>query len=264
MNYGISTELKIIKSYDNKTFNQLNNFQKEIITRMFPKVKDGDIISCKKFKNSISKPDIVFYVGGMVSYVSVKSGSADGMHIEEIRTFIWFLRRLGISIRTQKILLLYHYGDGTLDGSGKRRMLLDEIVYKYKDLIAYANNELKAPEIVLACLIRFVFKGSSNMGKPIDYLFFGDETYGVLCSKNDLTNFVLSRNYSHLSTMHVGPLTIQPYLRDINNVSKYKYKRDMVQIKWRYLLTDLQKANSMKHIIYEKMKDSPYYDIYKE
>lgn len=264
MNYGITTELKIINSYNNKKFSELNLFQRKIILTMFPRVKEEDIILCKKFKNSISKPDIVFYVGGEVIYVSVKSGSADGMHIEQIRTFILFLRKLGISIKTQKILLLYHYGDGTLDGSGKKRMLHNEIAYKYKDLIEFANDELKAPEIVLACLIRFVFKGSSKMGKPIDYIFFGDETYGVLCSKNDLTNFVLSRNYSHLSTMHVGPLTIQPYLRDINNISKHKYKRDMVQIKWRYLLTDLQKANSMKQIIYEKMKDSPYYDIYKE
>ena len=72
-------------------------------------------------------------------------------------------------------------------------MLHDEIVYKYKELIEYANNELKAPEIVLACLIRFVFKGSSNMGKPIDYLFFGDETYGVLFRRKGQTTEGLCR-----------------------------------------------------------------------
>jgi hypothetical protein len=141
-----------------------------------------------------------------------------------------------VSIKTQKILLLYHYGDGTLDGSGEKRMLHNEIAYKYKDYIDYATEELKKPEIVLACLSRFVFIGTNSSRKSVDFIYFGDENYGVICSKNDLTNFVLSRNYSHLKTMHIGPMTIQPYLRDINNVSKHKYKRNFVQVKWRYYL----------------------------
>ena len=264
MNSGLTIERRIAKSYNEKYFKELNPFQKEILLKMYPQIQEKDLIKCKGYYFSKAKPDIQFIVNDEIKYVSIKSGRSDGMHIEEIKTFILFLRSLGVSIKTQKILLLYHYGDGTLNGTGKTRMLHNEIAFKYKELIEYATEELKTPEIIIPCLNRFMFTGTNLKRKSVDFIYFGDETYGILCSKNDLTNFVISRNYSHLKTMHIGPMTIQPYLRDVNRVSEHEYKRDMVQIKWHYLLTDLQKANTMKYLICKNLIQNPYYDYFKE
>ena len=262
MNKGLMAELDFKASFNGKIFKNLNLFQKEFMCELFPNIKLDDFIICKKYHKEFAKPDVVISVNDMERFISIKSGSSDGMHIEDIKTFILFLRSIGVSSKTQKILLLYHYGDGTLDGTGQKRMLHNEIAYKYKDLIEFANRELSSPKIIVECLNRFVFQGTNNFMKSIDFLYYGDGIYGVYCSKNDLSNFVLSRDYSHLKTMHIGPMSIQPYLRDVDFKSKNQYKRHKVQIKWHYLLTDIEKTNSLKKITEKRLKYNPFYNYF--
>ena len=254
MTTGYKNELNIANSYHNKQFSNLNDFQQQIIKRIFPKVNDETIIQCFLSSNKIGKPDIYFVVDGEYKFISIKSGITDSMHFESIKSFILFLRGLGVSVKTQKILLLYHYGDGTMDGTGSKRMLYDELVLKNRENIDFATKELAKYEIVLASLNRFVFCGTDNCQNEVDYIYYGDEKYGVLCSREDLTNFVIGKNYSHYKTMHIGPMSIQPYLRDPDRISKHPYKRDIVQIKWHYLLTDLEIANSKSRYYSWKVK----------
>ena len=96
----------------------------------------------------ISKGDVYLQINSEIKYLSIKSGNTDSMHFESIVSFIWFFRKLGVSEKTQKILLLFHYGDGTLDGTGSRRMLFEELYIKYKYLIEFASKELNSKEIV--------------------------------------------------------------------------------------------------------------------
>lgn len=245
MNRGIKNEINIVNSYNGKKFMELSSFQKSVINTLFENVDEKSIIKAS-LCDRIAKPDIYINVDGKIKYISIKSGVTDSIHFEDVKKFILFFRSLGVSEKTQKILLFYHYGDGTLNGTGTRRMLYDELYIKYKNLITFATNELSKPEIVYACLERFVSNGTGSRNYQVDYFYYGDEHYGVLCSKKDLYDFVLSRNYDHYRTMHVGPLTFQPYLRDVNNISVNKYKREMVQVKWHYFLTDLQKALARK------------------
>ena len=256
MNQGQRNEFNIANSYHDKTFSNLNDFQKGIIRSMYPNIDEASCIQCFVSTNKIGKPDIYFVVNGEYKFWSIKSGITDSVHFESIKSFILFLRSLGVSVKTQKILLLFHYGDGTLDGTGNQRMLYDELVLKNRDNINYANKELAKYEIVEAALNRFVFCGTENNANEVDYIYYGDEKYGVLCSRDELTNFVLSKNYSHYKTMHIGPMSIQPYLRDPNRVSRHPYKRDIVQIKWHYLLTDLEIATTKSQ--YYKWKNSQF------
>lgn len=264
MNNGLIIERNFKSVYNGKLFENLNYFQKKFILELFPNISKKDFIICKKYNKEFAKPDITISCNKLEKFISIKSGSSDGMHIEDIKSFILFLRNLGVSTETQKILLLYHYGDGTLDGTGKKRMLHNEIVFKYRNLIEFANKELADTRIVLECLKRFVLQGTSEFMRQIDYIYYGDENYGVYCSKCDLANFIISRDYSHLKTLHIGPMTIQPYLRDVDNKSKNIYKRHKVQIKWHYLLTDIEKVNSMKRITNYKLRSNKYFNFFKD
>ena len=55
---------------------------------------------------------------GNRKYISLKSGKADEIAQEGIKNFVLYLRKCGLSKRSQKTILLYHFGDGTNDGSG--------------------------------------------------------------------------------------------------------------------------------------------------
>ena len=179
-------------------------------------------------------------------YISVKSGRSDSMHFESIKDFIIFLRKFGISIQTQKTILFFHYGDGTLDGTGNKRIGVEELISNYYHHIKLANYELNNKNILLDCLDRFVFKGNEYRKVFADYIYFGNKTSGVICSKEEIIKFVLSRKYDHIRTLHIGPMTIQPYLRDIKRISKNLYKRNMIQVKWSYLLSDMQRIDSKR------------------
>ena len=58
----------------------------------------------------ISKGDVYLQINNEIKYLSIKSGNTDSMHFESIVSFILFFRKLGVSEKTQKILLLFHYG----------------------------------------------------------------------------------------------------------------------------------------------------------
>ena len=60
-------------------------------------------------------------------------------------------RQFGISIETQKTLLLYQYGDGTMDGTGTKRMNYHEVFDWLHTHIEKANEELNGKfDIILS------------------------------------------------------------------------------------------------------------------
>lgn len=244
MERGKINEENIINVYNNKKYRDLTQFQKNIIKELFKNVKDDDLIT-SDICNRFSKPDIYFEINNERKNISIKSGRSDSMHFESLKSFILFLRGLGVSKETQKTIILFHFGDGTLDGTGANRLNFEKIIAEYSEHIRKANNEINSPLIVLEALNRFVFNGIEARKVYTDYIYFGDEDYGVLCSKEKLINFVLSKKYYHIKTLHFGPLTVQPYLRDVERKSRNTYKRYIVQIKWHYLLSDMQRINSI-------------------
>ena len=139
-----------------------------------------------------------------------------------------------------KLLKQFYYFDGTLNGTGETRLLFEDLFPLLNKRIQLANIELNQKEIVEELIDRFIFNGIESKILSVDYILHGNQNYGVLCSKEKIKKFILNKNYNHVRTLHVGPLTIQPFLRDIHDVSKNKYKREYVQIKWHYMASDLE------------------------
>ena len=243
MQKGRDIEKNIVNSYDNKIFKELNDFQKSIIKTLFDNVTNYDRIEAGSL-SEMYKPDIYLKIGNTIKYVSIKSGRSDSIHFEGIKSFILYLRNKGVSLKTQKIILLFHYGDGTFDGSGGRRYEFNKIIEKMGDLLDEANAELDKKELITDLMYRFVFRGFREDEPCTDLIYFGDDNYGEYATRENIIKYVINKRYIHIKTLHVGPMTIQPYLRDVLRVSKHPEKREQIQVKWHYLLTDIQYVNN--------------------
>lgn len=244
-NKGFDIELDIIDEINGKKYSELNDFMKECIKFMFPKVKNKDIITAYKY-DVHAKTDIIISVNNQEKGVSIKSGNAKQVHEEGIKSFVFFLRSLNISQETQKTILYYHYGDLTMTGTGQRRFDYEQLQQMMAGPIKVANMELNNPEIIRKTVERFLFTGGYESTKAVDYIIFGNERYGSIASKEEIIKYALLKNTSYLNSLHIGPIIIRPKLRDIHFASMYQYKRDIVCGSWKELLGDVMKISNLR------------------
>lgn len=242
INNGFNNEYEIVNAINGSKFIDLPIFLKYVVKYIFKNVSDKDIFYSRLCERT-SKPDISIKWNDKIVYISIKSGKSDSIHFEKINDFIDYLNTRNISKETQETIKLFHYGDGTTDGSGQRRMWFDELFPLLSERIKVANDELNSFGIREDLIDRFLFNGIEAKKISVDYILFGNSEYGLICSKENVRKFLLRKNYNHISTLHVGPFTLQPFLRDVNRISKNIYKREYIQVKWHYMLSDLQYIN---------------------
>jgi hypothetical protein len=208
INPGIENENKIIEAINGKKLEDLDpNFQ-EPIKGMYKYHKEGSMVEARKVSNRIGcKTDIEIQMYNHYHNVSIKSGFGPAVHEEEFTSFYEFLKSLNISNETLETIKFYHYGDGTLDGSGKKTLRLDEFKEKYKDRIAKANKELANVEIAKAVIYRAVIKGRIEKNQEINYLYYGNEKEGIFVKRCDILEFAPQLNCYYDTAIHFGPLS---------------------------------------------------------
>ena len=238
MQRGFLNEFQIIDELNEKRFKDLTPFWRDVLLkpvfRSIP-VCDEDVL--ESYKCDINgKPDIAIRLNGITKYISVKSGERNTVHQESLKTFIEFLKQNDISDNTIETLLLFHYGDGTTDGTGEVRFNTRALLSSLSDRLKIANNELNCNRMFISkCIRRFIFDGVDNTKVPAEFLYHGDKDSGYLVTEKDLIKFALWLPMDWMFMPHIGPMTITPYLRDVEKISKNQYKRDIVNISWRDL-----------------------------
>lgn len=240
-NNGISNEKRLVEEINGKTILEVNNNIRSFLKELFGNIDEEVPFKASLFTRT-AKPDIYITYKNRMKFISVKSGKTDAMHLERIKDFILFLRELGVSKETQKTILLFHYGDGTLTGEGKVRKPYEELINEMKNQIKKANEELNSSKIITEMFYRSAIKGNEYRSNGVDYFYYGNAEYGVYTSKEELLSFILRKKHYSFNTIHIGPMTIQPYLRDVNHHSKNTFKREFVQVKWHYFLADMENA----------------------
>ena len=238
-NDGIKTEQQIIGAINGKLYSQLTPFMQHVVKKSFPAVDDSEPIVARKWYIH-AKADIIIEFKGERKYISIKSGRAEVVHEEPIGSFIEFIRAHGISERTIETILLFQYGDGTTDGTGKVRKGYAEISEELSDRLAEANKEMFKYDLVIDTLERCLFGTNDKYNDGVDFILFGCPNYGVFVSREDVLRYAMRRTYGGYISPHIGPLLIQPFMRDVEFKSQNQYKRDMVKIKWPRLLNDLE------------------------
>lgn len=237
-NKGNQNEEDLIKAIGGKEFEEFGNNLKNMLRIMFEDIDDS--VFTAEPCDPAGKPDIKVTYHGVSKYVSVKSGGAIQIHAEKIRHFILFLRSKGISKATQRTILLYQYGDGSMDGTGKDRLTYEEIIPKMRDEVNAANLELnKDKDFIAEFVHHIIFEGNSTSLPKADYIYFGTPEYGLLCSANQIDKHVRRKCYTYIKSPHIGPVIFGPRARYVNYNSVSEEQRDWVGFKWCRLEADM-------------------------
>ncbi len=234
---GFDNEYRFVQEFNGKIVNELNPLLHNIIDDLFLGLKGTEIIYCWR-NHYKQKSDIFIKINGVMKGISIKMGSRNSMHTERIYGFINFLKENGISEEIIKEYQRFHYADGTLDGTGIKRMSAEEYKTKWQDSVNRINEVLKKESVILNAINRFVLKGNNSFYE-IDGIICGESDDFLWINKKDIYDIILSKKDNYCSTVHFGPLVCQPKNRCLNYNDKYEKDRHCIQIKWYSLYDDI-------------------------
>ena len=214
LNEGLMNEEQIIRSIDGKTYYQLNPNLQHFIYFILPRIDRNRKIKCFHAEE-YTKPDICISQDDMSRYISIKHGTAVDVHGERLDSFIQFLKESGIDDYTIESYLLYHFGDGTVDGTGKNRMDHFNVFVTYHDRIVEMNEIFnESREFVKNFADRVLFQGVNPLAIPADIIYHGDEDFGSFISRNQIMRHIELRRWDYMtSVVHIGPFILRPKAR---------------------------------------------------
>lgn len=234
---GFQNETDLISALANKYYLNLNNNLKEFILFLFPQVNDYDKIKCYSGKSG-QKTDIIIEINNKRKNVSIKKGSGNSVHQEDIDLFIDFLTTLDISEEAKIELLKYHWADGTTDGSDKIRVSSAEYKMEHQNELDLINIELNKKEPLTKLITRVLFKGKNNEFDEADVVYYGTINKGHWATKDEIIKYMVNNNFD-INSIHFGPLTYQIWNRCLNFNPNTENRRNVMQVKWGSLEKDL-------------------------
>ncbi|MBQ4583308.1 MAG: hypothetical protein IJA94_00175 [Bacilli bacterium] len=210
---------------------------RNVVDDLFPGVSDDSYIKCWK-NHYKQKSDIFIRINGVMRGISIKKGSRNSVHVESVYSFINFLKENGLNGDSIKEFLKYHYADGTINGSGEKRMAIDQYKLKHQDKINVLNEIFNSKYFINSAIERFVIKGT-NSEFFIDGIIYGEVTDFLWINRKDIIKVILAKQQLYSSGLHFGSLFCQPKNRCLNCNKKYEQDRHIVQIKWYSLFDDI-------------------------
>jgi hypothetical protein len=238
---GFKNEDKIKDALNNKKFDELNSNLKDFIKFICPSVEKKDKLKCEKIAGN-SKCDLQIIVKGKSYRVSVKKGAGNSVHQEPVETFIKYLKKeLKANDDLCDDIRFFIWGDGTIDGTGKKedRLSSNEINKKYPRKVNNIKNFFEKNKEKL--IERFLLTGVYQ--DKINYIYYGDETSGLWASKEEFLNIILDTNSNKRAIVPIGKLSFQAWNRAIKG-NKSENKRGVIQLKWASLKKDLEYIHS--------------------
>lgn len=229
---GIIKENEVIESLNGKMAKDIPPNLRYNLERTLGVLDDEAVLKCYKVDDAF-KTDFVVECGNNYTNISMKSGRADAVHNEVLYNFIDYLKSQGISQRTLDTICMFHYGDGTIDGRGKRRMRYSEVVEWLGGRIKEANSELNfSKDFVLNVVRRCVFKGSGIDNIEATAVYFGDVRFGVLATSKQIYKHVKVRDFDWMDNLHIGPLLLRPDARYLDTEIRDERKRQRIVLYW--------------------------------
>lgn len=237
---GLVVEKNIVNELDGKTFSNLSNNMKHLVKNLFPEVKENDTI-CSGVYGDVFKSDIYIRCSEITKNISIKHGKAETVHNEILDKFLEYLKSNGISDKTIETIRLFHYGDTTTDGTGKKRMGYNQIMVLYGERIAEANYELNTNrDFVVKTVDRLVFDGASKDYVKADAIYAGDVEYGEIALKTQVEKHVSRKYYGYYNNLHIGPILLRPDCRYVDTEIRSERKRHRIVAYWPALRSDIE------------------------
>ena len=238
-NNGIRNEYEIVDAINNKKVKDLSqNFQFNL-KKIFGVMDENEVIIAERVANH-TKPDIWVEYKGIRKYISIKSGRANEVHLEQLTTLVEFFKENALPEEFINFFKEYCYGDGTTDGSHGVPYEFAQLKLLYKDKSKRFNREILSKHYLIENVIdRAIFSGAKG-GVPADYIYFGDIYYGELVSKKQIFKHLMIQKWSYMDNPHIGPLQFRMMQRGYPSRPEFEYKRHMVCFWWANLEADLR------------------------
>lgn len=242
--HGFSNESNIVNYLNGKKIKDLNQNMKNFINWLFNNVNENTSINSGLIQRPIGerknpKPDIWIRINGITKNISIKEGSGNSVHQEPLLEFCEYLKNLDIPTNVINDLKLYHFGDDTLDGSGKIRFSTNEVKEKYKLKITQVNSSLNNDNILENILNRILFDGTLTNPIRVDVCYHGDYNNGIWASRNEILDYLKDNIPRNSSGIMLSKLTYQPWTRDKNRTAIHPERRFTMQVKWGSMYRDL-------------------------
>ncbi len=234
---GFENENKLITYLNNKKVKELNQNLKQFIYFLFDNINEESKIKTLEGKKG-QKPDITIIINNDIKRISIKKGSGNSVHQEKIEVFTKFLSSINIPNDIINELLMFHWGDGTCDGTGEKRILGKKYEQTYPDKIDKINLEFNKEANKKKFINRFIIQGKSEEYDLIDALYHGNVEEGHWASKDEIINYFVDNEFKS-NSIHFGSLTYQVWNRCLNLNPKMEERRYVMQVKWGSLLKDL-------------------------
>lgn len=240
-NKGILKEDEFLYFLNNRGFEEIPDNLQKMMKNLFGIVDPYKEISCEKTQDFI-KPDIVISHRDISKAISIKTGKSKFLHSEQIKPFILFLRSLGVSSKTQQTFLLFLYGDGTMDGTGKERYDVDKVNAWLKDRIKAANEELnKDKNIIVQFVDRVIFAGVNPEARQADAIYHGDVNHGFLATRKQVSKHIQKKNWDYYEPcLHIGPIKFTATMRFVGKKITNEKRRHYIQCYWPLLDKDIE------------------------
>ena len=199
---GYQNEYDFVCYLNHKKIKELDPLTREFIDSIFYKIHEEDEI--KAWRNHfLQKADILIKIQNVVKGVSIKMGARNSVHVEQISSFISFLKKQEIPSRIIQNYLLYHFGDGSCNNSGTFRKDGEEIKKEYQFEIQEMNRYFNQKKVLMAAIDRFVLKGN-NSEYPIDAIIYGTPENFLWLTKLQIIDRLLKNKNEDCSAPHFG------------------------------------------------------------
>ncbi|MFI3211106.1 MAG: hypothetical protein R3Y64_08705 [Peptostreptococcaceae bacterium] len=234
---GLINEKQLISYINENTFNNYNNNIKNFLNFTFNEEIDMNMKFIAEKISGTMKPDLSITHKGITKYISVKKGSGNSVHQEKANIFFKFIEiNLGNDISDK--LKLFHYGDGSIDDTGKIRYNASKCKKLYSCEINDINQVFNLQKNLDCFINRFLFLGNNSNPIKVDLIYHGTINEGLWASYHEIKCFILNHCFPK-DTVHFGPLTYQVWGRDENYTAKHPDRRYVMQVKWGGLRNDL-------------------------
>ena len=237
MNYGKQNEFDFVLILNGKKIKNLDPNTYDLIHAIYNNIDDESTI--KSWKNHFKqKTDVMISINGIIKGISIKSGSRNSVHVEPISSFCHFLETNGMPFNIINYYLYYHFGDGTIDGKGNKRISCDEYKKTHQKEIDLLNKTINKEKVIEKAIERFVIMGT-NSKYSIDAICYGEANNYLWITKKDIIKILKYKMNEYSTGVHFSSLFCQPQTRNIICNPLYEKKRFCVQIKWYSLFDDI-------------------------
>lgn len=232
---GFANENEFAKYLNGRKVGRLSPLFTDLIYKLYGYLDLDEMIECW-VNRSKRKADIYIKINSQVRGISIKKGIKNSVHVESLNEFIFFLKELGIEEVIINEYLKYHFADGTIDGTGTKRLSSEEYRKIYQSKIDIINEVFNNENYIDEFINRFVLQG--NKAKcEVDAIIYGVVDDFIWITNSEVKYILKKHLHDSISSLHISCLSIQPMGRNLNYNKKYEYARYCVQIKW-YNLVD--------------------------